>query len=169
MDILENMKKNDKFIGDVLAPFEQALGMKFNKFDKPQDPKYVEPKKKNLKLNLKKAERKQAKLAKMNPEQAKQVHWKNAIDKAQGVKIKDDPKIIKKVIKRKSDEKRRHQKQWAERLGSRPDPRADKRARGVKGRGDRRGKGGDDKPKGKKGKGDAPKGRRVHKSRGKKR
>lgn len=117
MNILENMKKNDKFIGDVLAPFEAALGMKFNKFDKPEDPKYVEPKKKaNLKIKLKQAERKQQKLKKMDPEQAKQVHWKKAIDKAQGIKVKDDPKMIKKVMKRKSDEKKRHKKKWAERV-----------------------------------------------------
>lgn len=117
--ILENMKKNDKFIGDVLAPFEQILGMKFNKFNKPEDPKYVEPKKKaNLKLKLKKAQKKQEKLKKMSPEEAKKVHWKNALDKAQGIKIKDDPKIIKKVIKRKSDEKKRHKKKWGERIAN---------------------------------------------------
>lgn len=115
--IAENMKKNDKFIGDVLAPFEKALGMKFSKFDKPEDPKYVEPKKKaNLKTKLKKAERKQQKLKQLDPEQAKQVHWKNAIDKAQGIKVKDDPKLIKKALKRKVSEKKRHKKQWAERV-----------------------------------------------------
>lgn len=114
--IRENMKRNDKFIGDIMAPFEQALGMKFNKFDKPEDPKYVEPAKKgSLKRKLKQAERKQAKLQKLDPEKAKQVHWKSAMDKAQGLKIKDDPKLIKKAIKRKESEKRRHKKKWAER------------------------------------------------------
>lgn len=113
--IIDKMRKNDKFIGDVLAPFEQSLGMKFNKFDKPVDPKYEDPKKKrNLKLELKKAQRKQKKLQ-SNPEKAKEVQWKNALDKAQGLKVKDDPKIIKKVMKRKHDEKKRHQKKWAER------------------------------------------------------
>lgn len=111
-DIRGNMKKNDKFIGDVLAPFEKILGMKFNKFEKPEDPKYVEPKKSNLGLKLKKAQKKQEKLKKMDPEQAKTIKWKNAIDKAQGVKIKDDPKMIKKTMKRKADEKNRHRKKW---------------------------------------------------------
>lgn len=114
--IKENMKKNDKFIGDVLAPFEQALGMKFNKFDKPEDPKFVEPKKKaGLKSKLRQAERKQEKIKKMNPEEAKKIHWKNAIDKAQGMKVKDDPKMIRKAMKRKDAEKKRHKKKWAER------------------------------------------------------
>jgi len=115
--ILENMKKNDKFIGDILAPFEQALGMKFNKFDKPEDPKFVEPKKKkSLKFQLMQAEKKQQRLQTMDPKKAKVVHWKNAIDKARGIKIKDDPKTIKKVMKRKLDEKKRHKKKWAERV-----------------------------------------------------
>lgn len=115
-EIRANMVKNDKFIGDVLAPFEQALGMKFNKFEKPEDPHFVEPKKKKgLKGKLKVAERKQQKLKKMDPEEAKQVHWKNAIDKAQGIKVKDDPKLIRKAMKRKEAEKKRHKKKWAER------------------------------------------------------
>lgn len=115
--VLEDMKKNDKFIGDVLAPFEQTLGLKFNKFDKPEDPKYIDPKKKkNLKLKLKEAERKQQKLKNMDPEKAKKVRWRKAIDKAQGIKIKDDPKMIKKTMKRKDDEKKRHKKKWAERV-----------------------------------------------------
>lgn len=112
----ENMVKNDKFIGDVLAPFEQALGLKFNKFDKPEDPHFVEPKKKpGLKSKLKAAERKQEKLKKMDPEKAKQVHWKNALDKAQGIKVKDDPKMIRKAMKRQQAEKKKHKKKWAER------------------------------------------------------
>lgn len=115
--ILENMKKSDKFIGDILAPFEQILGMKFNKFEKPEDPKYVEPKKKgNLKLKLKQAQKKQEKLKKMSPEKVKEIQWQNALSKAQGVKIKDDPKLIKKAIKRKTDEKRRSKKKWDERV-----------------------------------------------------
>lgn len=115
-NLKENMVKNDKFIGDVLAPFEQALGLKFNKFEKPEDPHFVEPKKKpSLRSKLRVAERKQEKLKKMDPEKAKQVHWKNALDKAQGIKVKDDPKMIRKAMKRKDAEKKKHKKKWAER------------------------------------------------------
>lgn len=110
----EAMKKYDKFIGDVLAPFEQSLGMKFNKFDKPEDPKFVEPKKKNLKRKLKVAERKQAKIKK-TPEAAREAHWKNAMSKAQGNKVDDDPNIIKKVIKKKEAAKKKHKKAWTDR------------------------------------------------------
>lgn len=117
VSVEENMKKNDKFIGDLLATFEQSNGMKFNKFDKPEDPKYVEPKKKgNLKIKLKQAERKQKKLQKLDPEDAKNMRMKKAIEMAQGIKVKDDPKMIRKTIKKKQDEKKRHKKKWAERV-----------------------------------------------------
>lgn len=115
-DISENMKKNDLFIGDLLAPFE----MKFNKFNKQEDPKFIEPKKRNLKRKLTRAELKQKKLG-LDPEKAKSALWKKAIDKASGVKIKDDPKILKKVLKRKTNEKKRSQKKWAERLSHQED------------------------------------------------
>jgi hypothetical protein len=114
--VKENMKKHDKFIGDILAPFEKVLGMKFNNFDKPEDPKYVEPKKKgNLKRKLKEAERKQEKLKKLDPEAAKKVQWQKVMDKARGIKVKDDPKMIRKALKRKEAEKKKHKKKWAER------------------------------------------------------
>jgi len=112
----EKMKKNDQFIGDILEPFERALAMKFNRFDKPEDPKFVAPKKKgSLQRKLKAAERKQQILKKLDPDSAKKVHWQNAMDKAAGIKVKDDPKLIKKAIKRKESEKQRHRKKWAER------------------------------------------------------
>ena len=115
-EIRENMKKHDKFIGDILAPFEKVLGMKCNKFDKPEDPKFVEPKKKaSLHKKLRDAERKQEKIKKLEPEEAKKVLWKNALDKAQGIKVKDDTKMIRKAIKRKEAEKKKHKKKWAER------------------------------------------------------
>lgn len=108
----DRMKKNDKFIGDILAQFD----MKFNKIDVPEDPKFVAPRKKaSLEVKLKKAEREQEKLKKMDPEQAKKVHWKKAMDRANGVKVKDDPKLLKKAIKKRDDLKKRHRKKWEER------------------------------------------------------
>lgn len=115
--VLDNMKKNDKILGEILASFEDTHGIKFNKIHENIDPKYEEPKKKkNLKLKLKIAERKQQKLKKIGPEEAKKVRWENALNKAKGVKVKDDPKLIKKAIKRKFDEKKRHKKKWSERV-----------------------------------------------------
>lgn len=115
--VLDRMKTNDKLIGDLLAPFEKSMGIKFNEFVKPEDPRYEEPKKKgSLKRKLHEAEKKQKKMKNLTPEQAKQEQWKNAMAKARGIKVKDDPKLIKKAIKRKGDEKKRHKKKWAERV-----------------------------------------------------
>lgn len=115
--VIENMRTNDKLIGDLLAPFEKSMGIKFNEFVKPEDPKYVKPMRRGgLKRKLHEAEKKQKKLKKLSPEQAKQEQWRNAMAKARGIKIKDDPKLIRKAMKRKQDEKKRHQKKWAERV-----------------------------------------------------
>lgn len=112
---LANMKKHDAFVGDLLAPFENSLGLRFNNFQKPEDPKFNEPKKVNLRKQLRDAERKQEKIRKASPVEAKAARWKNALDRAQGIKIKDDPKRIRLAIKRKEAEKKKHKKQWAER------------------------------------------------------
>lgn len=107
------MKKNDKFIGDLLAQFD----MKFNKIDNHEDPKFVEPRKKeSLEIKLKKAERERQKVQKLGPEQSKKLHWKKAMDKANGLKVKDDPKLLKKAIKKRDDLKNRHRKKWQERV-----------------------------------------------------
>lgn len=116
ISIEEKMKKNDKFIGDLLSTFEQSYNIKFNKFNKPEDPKFVEPKKKaNLRVKLKQAERKQQKLQKMDPESARKDRMKMAIERAQNIKVKDDPAKIKNSIKRKQNEKKRSKKRWTER------------------------------------------------------
>lgn len=137
MNILDRMKANDKFIGDILAPFEKAFGMKFNKIQKPEDVKFVEPKKKNMKAALRKAEKKQEKL-KDDPLAAKKATWKRAMDKAEGVKVQDDPKIIRKVLKRKQAEKKKSKKQWAERVEKQKNAMKAKNAKKAKNRARRR-------------------------------
>lgn len=111
--MLDKMKKNDQLIGDILSTFEETIGMKFSKFKTPEDPKYVAPKKKNLHLKLKIAERKQAQREK-DPEK----RWQRVMDLAQGVKLKDDPKMIKKTIKKKEQKK----KQSRAKFEARPKP-----------------------------------------------
>jgi hypothetical protein len=110
--------KNNKVIGEFLSEFEQSSGIRFNRFQIPEEPKYVEPKKSNLRTKLKQAERKQRKLNELqgiDPEKAKEMKMKRAIQMAQGIKKKDDPKI-KKAIKRKQNVRKRHKKVWAERV-----------------------------------------------------
>jgi len=55
-----------------------------------------------------------------DPEKAKakqeKEQWKAAMLRAEGVKIKDDPKLLKKAIKRKETQKAKTKKDWGERL-----------------------------------------------------
>ncbi|KAJ3088493.1 hypothetical protein HK102_008603 [Quaeritorhiza haematococci] len=71
---------------------------------------------------LKKAEAKKAKLEKLKesqPEKASQIEdslkWSKALKQASGEKIKDDPKLLKKTLKRKQKIKERSKKDWDKR------------------------------------------------------
>ena len=79
-------------------------------------------KKKNMYQLLEIAEKKKEKINQMKSEdisKAKQVEkeisWDNALKKSEGIKIKDDPKLLKKSIKRKEKLKEKSRIKWAER------------------------------------------------------
>ncbi|KAL5713711.1 hypothetical protein ACHQM5_015763 [Ranunculus cassubicifolius] len=85
-------------------------------------------KKKKKKLSKVQAleEAKKLQEVKKDPEQGKKLSWKAAQDRASGVKVHDDPKLIKESIKK---EKKKHEKnveKWKERLESRDKVRAEK-------------------------------------------
>jgi hypothetical protein len=68
------------------------------------------------------AKQKMAKLAEEDPEAAaakkSEIAWKKAILRADGVKVKDDPKLLKKMIKRKEYTKKKTVKEWKERVST---------------------------------------------------
>ncbi|EDO32548.1 predicted protein [Nematostella vectensis] len=77
----------------------------------------------NYKTLLAKAERRQKKLedlAQENPSRAQElkerIAWRGALAKAEGVKQKDDPKLIKKSLKRREKQKEKSRKQWKSRI-----------------------------------------------------
>ncbi|XP_035683230.1 ribosomal RNA-processing protein 14-C-like [Branchiostoma floridae] len=77
---------------------------------------------KHLKKLLAKAEDKKQKIKDLKSEDLGKAHeveqkskWKSALQKAQGVKLKDDPELLKKSIKRKDQIKKKSKKQWKER------------------------------------------------------
>jgi len=41
--------------------------------------------------------------------------WQNALQKSEGIKVKDDPELLKKAIKKKEAKKKQSAKKWAER------------------------------------------------------
>ena len=79
--------------------------------------------KKNYKKLLEKAESRKKKMEEMkedNSEKSKEIiestKWKKALGKCEGKKQKDDPTLLKKAIKRKEKQKKKHQKEWKERM-----------------------------------------------------
>lgn len=44
-----------------------------------------------------------------------EIAWKKAFDKVEGKKVKDDPQLLYKAIKKRKDEKKRSKKQWVQR------------------------------------------------------
>lgn len=74
--------------------------------------------KKLLQKTLKVKEEMEA-LQKENPEKAfikrEKLGWRKAIDKSEGKKIKDDPQLLKKSIKKRNQMKKQSQKKWEER------------------------------------------------------
>lgn len=100
----------------------------FSKFDfttdvtKTQQSKEGKVKKKNYKKLLEDAENRKKKLQEIkvtDAEKAKEIveeaAWKKALGKSEGLKQKDDPALLRKAIKCKENQKKKHQKKWKER------------------------------------------------------
>jgi hypothetical protein len=77
------------------------------------------PANKDIKGHLKILEAKKEKQALMDPEQQKELaekeQWNRTFAQAEGVKIRDDEKLLKKALKRKEAQKRKSEVQWQER------------------------------------------------------
>ncbi|XP_067144655.1 surfeit locus protein 6 homolog isoform X2 [Centruroides vittatus] len=97
--------------------------MVFSKFDFPETEKKASKHSgKNYKKLLKKTlkEKEELKTMEINdPEKAfvqkEKKNWLKAIDKAGGIKVKDNPELLKKSIKKQEQMKRKSQKKWKER------------------------------------------------------
>lgn len=77
------------------------------------------PANKDVKAHLLKLEKKKAKLATLSPEErAKELEketWQRVMNQAEGVKVKDDEKLLKKALKRKEKKKLKSELEWNER------------------------------------------------------
>jgi hypothetical protein len=122
-------ESNDK--SDKLPKIYNRDGnLVFSKFDfvSPLVESDVNHKKKNKKslnkllVKAKKEEQKLSHLEEMNPLAAKQMKdkklWRNAIEKSEGIKVRDNSKLIEKSLTKKKKLKIKSNKQWNERKES---------------------------------------------------
>lgn len=77
------------------------------------------PANKDIKAHLLRLEKHKQKLANMSPEEQKahqeKDKWQRLMSQAEGVKVKDDEKLLKKALKRKERQKLRSEIEWKER------------------------------------------------------
>ena len=116
--------------------------MVFSKFDftqKVDKPKEEKSSGKNYKKLLEKAKKDKEKMEKLKEEdedKAKTVMeknaWKSVLQKAEGVKVRDDPELLKKASKRKDKIKKKKQKDWQERTEKVEKRKEDQQAKRTK-------------------------------------
>ncbi len=108
----------------------------------------------DIKAHIKKLEAKKERLAALPAEdQAKQRtkdQWQRVMDQAEGIKVKDDEKLLKKALKRKEKQKLKSEIEWRERKQVVKDTvaaRAKRREENLKSRRDNKGKKSKHQPK----------------------
>lgn len=111
------------------------------------------PANKDIKAHLLKLEQKKRKLSTLSPEeQQKQLEkdkWQRVMAQAEGIKIKDDEKLLKKALKRKEKQKLKSEIEWKDRKQVVKDTvaaRAKRREENLKARRDNKGKKGKKNP-----------------------
>lgn len=111
------------------------------------------PANKDIKAHLLKLEQKKKKLLALSPEeqqkQAEKDKWQRVMAQAEGIKIKDDEKLLKKALKRKEKQKLKSEIEWKDRKQVVKDTvaaRAKRREENLKARRDNKGKKGKKNP-----------------------
>ncbi|KAL5277928.1 SURF6 family protein [Megaselia abdita] len=122
-------KEDDGELPKVKTVFNAEGKIVFSKIDFASSPggKFKKSKKdktiKNPKLLLKKLKEGKRKINELKEqgedEKVKEIQseqaWKKAFDKVEGKKVKDDPKLLIKAIKKKKDVKKKSKREWKER------------------------------------------------------
>ena len=136
----------DKKVTPSKPVFNKDGHMVFSKFDFTQskttrksDNDFTGKNYKKLLLKVQKRKEKEQRLAETDAEAAKTFkeknQWQSALQKAEGVKVKDNSELLKKSIKRKDKLKKKSSKAWDERIEKtekRIQNRQDKRKANIK-------------------------------------
>ena len=121
--------------------FNKEGKMVFSKFDFDEK-KPEKTGKKNFKVLLDKAQKDKEKVDKLqetDSDAAKNLkqkqQWQNVLQKAEGIKVKDDPELLKKAMKKREKIKKKSKKNWQERsekVEAKMKQRQDKRKANIK-------------------------------------
>jgi len=125
--------------------FNKEGKMVYSKFDFSEKNKKEEGgSKKNYKKLLEKVEKERSELKELKKSDIDAAHtkqqklaWSNALQKAEGVKVKDDPELLKKTIKKQEKLKKKSSKEWADRtekVDKKQKEKQDKRLKNIKAR-----------------------------------
>ncbi|XP_076756234.1 surfeit locus protein 6 [Xylocopa sonorina] len=124
---LPKIKKEDSEVPKIPRPkpvFNSEGKMVFSKFDFSEIGTKRKPPKKDTKKILIELKQKKEKLKEIEEsgekEKAEEIKekdaWKSVLAKASGEKVKDDPDLLKRTIKRKEQKKKQSSKKWESRL-----------------------------------------------------
>jgi len=120
--------------------FNKEGKMVYSKFDFSEKNKKEESgSKKNYKKLLEKVEKERSELKELKKSDIDAAHskqqklaWNNALQKAEGVKVKDDPELLKKTIKKQEKLKKKSSKEWADRTEKNEKKQKDKQDKRLK-------------------------------------
>ena len=141
------MTPKSKFGTSVKPVFNKEGKMVFSKFDftdnvRPQTQKSDLPTGSNYKQLLQKVQKRKEKMQDIQSKDAEKASkikqkmaWKTALSKAEGVKVKDNPELLKKAIKKKEQKKEKRKRDWTERkekVDEQMKKKQDKRQRNIK-------------------------------------
>ncbi|KAK0159662.1 hypothetical protein PV327_010755 [Microctonus hyperodae] len=127
-DLISSIKKNDELpkVSRAKPVFNSEGNMVFSKFDfsdigtKKKSTKAEKDPKKILQQLKDKKEELKTLVDSGDKEKAQEIQqkemWKNVLAKASGIKVKDDPELLKRTIKREEQQKKRSTKKWESRI-----------------------------------------------------
>lgn len=149
--------KQDKSVlyGNITFNDGSRLTSDLNKVRSTAEKKKLKgPANNDIKAHLLKVEQKKHKLSQLTPEEQlkhkDKDQWQKVFSQAEGVKVKDDEKLLKKALKRKEKQKLRSETEWKERkqvVKDTSSARIKRRDENLKARKENKGKKGKQQPK----------------------
>lgn len=118
----EQEQKDDDnvFFGNITFTDGTRLTSDLSKLRNTADKRKAKgPANNDIKAHLLKLEKKKALIAKLSPEEQVKKHekdkWQKLMSQAEGIKVKDDEKLLKKALKRKEKQKLKSEIEWKDR------------------------------------------------------